>query len=274
MKQKLSDAGRLLSSLSPWKTRWEESRAAVRTRTLSSPGHAVLAAANITYLSRVPAESHRELWDAWIGYCKGRVQLGCLVESDKQHSYRDHQPLVQVKADFSPKSILSVDAEQSHWSHYASFPDAVTLERCIAARTAVDSPFSPLPLVMDPHQLFQHYAHALEFHRSEEHAAKEGSLVHVHHTGPASQPASCVAVLRVSSREGWADTLCQLEEKKEQAVVLILDAVPSDEDGEILKSLLSSRAEGLRNSQGQAVHSDQLFRYADTQLLYIPYGHT
>ena len=267
MKQKLSDAGRLLSSLSPWKTRWEEDRAAIHTHTLSSPGHAVLTAANVIYLPRVPAESHRELWGGWLGYCKGRVQLGCLIESETQRSYHDHQPLVQVEADFSPKNILSVDAEQSHWSHYASFPDAVTLERCIAARTAVDEPFSPLPLVMDPHRLFQHYAHELEFHRSEEHAAKESSSAHVHHIGPASQPTSCVAVLRVSSGEGWADTLCELEEKREQTVVLILDAIPSDEDGEILKSLLSSRAEGLRNGWDQTSHSGQLFRYTHTQLL-------
>ena len=262
VRQRLSSAGRLLSTLSPWKSRWEEDRAAIHTRTLSSPGHAVLAAANITYLSRLPADSHRQLWDGWLGYCKGRVQPGCLVESEtQQHTYHDHQPLVQVEADFSPKNILSVDSEQSRWSHYASFPDAVTLERCIATRTTVEKPFSPLPLVMDPHQLFQHYAHELEFHRSEEHAAKEGSSSHIPHTGPASQPASCVVVLRVSSGEGWADTLCELEEKREQAVVLILDAVPSDDDGENFKSLLSRRAEGLRNSRDQTLHSgQQLFR--------------
>lgn len=259
VQQRLRDAGRLLSILSPWKSCWEEDRAAIHTHALSSPGHAVLTAASVTYLTKVPADRHRQLWDVWLGYCEGRVRLGCLVETASQPSHHSHSSVVQIEPDFSPKSILSVEAERSHWSHYASFPNTVVLERCLAARTALEKPFSPLPLVLDPQQLFQCYAHELEFCHTEEHATREGSMVQTHQSGPTNQPASCVVVLRVSAA-GWAQALCEWEERRERVMMLILDEVPSTNDRETLKTLLRRRSEGWRTSWDQSIPSDQLLR--------------
>lgn len=180
-----------------------------------------------------------------------------MIEADSQHSYHSHQPVVEVEPDFSIKSVLSVTAEQCHWDHYASFPDSVSLERCIAARTALEKQFCPLPLIFDPHQLFHNYGHELEFHRTEEQAANDVSTAHAHQSGPSNQPVSCVTVLRVSGA-GWAHALC---EKEESAVVLILDEVPSSKDRETLKTVLRERSEDLKNSWDQSTPSDKPFRY-------------
>ena len=253
MEKRLSDAERLLSTLSTWRSRWEEDRAAIHTRTLSSPGHAVLAAASITYLARIPAEQHKQLWSCWLGYCTGSVQFGCLEETGLQHSYHSHQPVIQVDTNFSPGSVLSVDAEQAYWSHYASFPDSVTLERCLAARASLNT-FSPLPLVLDPYQLFQHYAYELELHQS------KISNCTGHYIPASQKPSNCVVILRVSS-SGWAESLGEWEEKREKAVVLILDEVPSDNDRETLLMLMKRQSKGLRNNLDQSSSSDQLYRY-------------
>lgn len=161
---------------------------------------------------------------------------------------------------FSTKSVLSVAAEQSHWNQYASFPDSVSLERCVAARTALEKQFCPLPLIFDPNQLFQHYAHELEFHRTEEQAANDTSTAQTHQTGPTTQPASCVTVLRVSDG-GWAQALCEREEARDKAVVLLLDEVPSSSDRDTLTTILRERSEDLKNSWDQGTPSDNPFRY-------------
>ena len=251
MEQRLSEASRLLSTLHPWKTRWEEERAAIHSLTLSIPGHAVLVAASVCYLCRVPADRHRLLWECWLGYNAGKVQLGCLVAETTQHTYHSHQPRVHVDPHFSTTSVLSSDEERSHWNHYASFPDELTLERCVAARQSLDKSFSPLPLVLDPHQLFQYYAHELELYHSKQYHT-EGESSTMQYRG--HQPSNCVEVLRVS-QSGWTQTLCGLEETRERAVVLILDQAPSTSDGDLLKSLLR------RRQSEKYISSDKVFRY-------------
>lgn len=153
-----------------------------------------------------------------------------------------------------------MEAEQSHWNQYASFPDSVSLERCIAARTALEKQFCPLPLIFDPNQLFQHYAHELEFHRTEEQAANDTSTAQAHQSGPTNQPASCVTILKVSDG-GWAQALCEREDARDKAVVLLLDEVPSPSDRETLKTVLRERSEDLKTSWDQSTPSANLFRY-------------
>ena len=260
MEKRLVEASSLLSSLSLWRSRWEEERTAIQSHTLSSPGHAVLVAASIVYLPRVPANSHRSLWECWLGYCMGRVPVGSLLEiSSSQHHSSSHQTRVQVDPDFSPNTMLSLEEERARWNHYASFPDTVALDRCIAARKSLETAFISPPLVLDPHQLFKSYAHELELWHSKQHQTEsEASAVY---TSPQQQlrhrqRESCVEVVRVSA-EGWAQTLTELEEKREKAAVLVLDAVPSTTDGETLVSLLRRRNESL----DQTPPPEELFRY-------------
>ena len=242
----------LLSSLSPWKLYWEGERLAIHAQTLSSPGHAVLAAASVIYLPRVPADSHSSLWDSWLGYCIGRVQMGSLLEtSSSEYHSSSHQARVQIEPNFSPRSTLSLEDERACWNHYASFPNPVVVDRCVSARKSLEMAFTPPPLVLDPHQLFQGYAHELELHRNNQHSAISKSR---------KQPACCVEVLRVSA-SGWVQILLELEEKREKAVVLILDVVPSTTDAETLISLLRRRSENLTNSWDLTPPPEEIFRY-------------
>jgi hypothetical protein len=251
MEKRLNEANVLLSSLSPWKSYWEGRTSAIHAQILSSPGHAVLAAASVIYLPRVPADSHSSLWDSWLGYCTGRVQMGSLLEtSSSEYHSSSHQARVQIEPNFSPRSILSLEDERACWNHYASFPNPVVMDRCVSARKSLEMAFTPPPLVLDPHQLFQSYAHELELHRNNQHSAISKSR---------KQPVCCVEVLRVSA-SGWAQMLLELEEKREKAVVLILDVVPSTTDADTLISLLQRRSENLTNSWDLTPPPEEIFR--------------
>ena len=253
MEERLREASVLLSSLSPWQSYWEAKREAIHAKTLASPGHAVLLAASVIYLSRMPAENHSSLWESWLGYCMGRVPMGSVLEaSSSEYHSSSHQARVQIEPTFSSKSLLSLEEERARWNHYASFPNAVVMDRCISARKSLEMAFTPPPLVLDPHQLFQSYAHELELHRSNQRSTR----THVGH----KQPTCCVEVLRVSA-SGWAQTLLKLEENREKAVVLILDVVPSATDAEILLSLLRRRSENLKNSWDLTPPLEEIFRY-------------
>ena len=228
---------------------------------MSSLGHAVLVAASISHLCKVPADRHRQLWECWLGYCAGRVQLGCLEEDESQHTYHSHQPRVQIQADLSSTSVLSCEEERAHWGHYASFPDEVALERCLAARKSLEEAFSPPPLVLDPHQLFRQYAHELELHRSRRNHSVGGRGPLHQYSSQANQTSSCAEVLRVSSL-GWAQSLCELEAKREKAVVLILDKPPDADDGDTLKDIcIWKRRKEIPKHKSQP----QVFRYIHVQ---------
>lgn len=251
----MTEASRLLSALCPWKSRWEEERDLIHTQIVSSPGHAVLVAASVSYLCKVAADRHRQLWECWLGYCAGQVQLGHLEGEESQHTYHSHQPRVQIQADFSPTSVLTSEEERAHWSHYASFPDGVALERCVAARQSLEESSSPLPLILDPHQLFQQYAHDLELYHTRQHHSVGGGGGLQQYSSQAGQTSSCVEVLHVSS-PGWAQSLCELEQKREKAVILILDKPPATDGRDTLKDLWRRRNEGSRNQSPY-----QMFRY-------------
>ena len=253
---------RVISSLSSWKSHWEQEKEIIHTHSCCCPGHAVLTAASVLYLPRVPADSHRSLWDSWLGYCAGRGTVGSLDTSSaqQQHHPSSHQTRVQIEPDFAPTTVLSLEEERARWNHYASFPDSVTLDCCIAARKSLETPFTPPPLVLDPHQLFQGYAHELELERSLKHLATSESLPQ-----QLRQPASCVEVMRVSTK-GWSQTLCDFEETKEKAVVLILDKKPSTTDKNVLISLLRRRSEDLKGSWDTTLPSQEPFRYREALL--------
>ena len=179
-----------------------------------------------------------------------------LNDSSPQQQSSSHQIRVHTHPEFSPKTLLSLEAERARWNHYASFPDSVALDRCIAARKSLEVGFIPPPLVLDPHRLFQSYSHELELHGSLQHSTADETLL-----TPSRQPANCVEVVR-SSTSGWADTVCELEETREKPVVLILDKVPSASEGKVLVSLLRRRSEHLKRSWDTTQPPQEMFRFS------------
>lgn len=209
---------------------------------LSLPGHAVLTAASVLYLPRVPAVSHARLWDCWLGYCRGELEIGSTEATQSHHHHHhlssSHQIKVQIETDFSPITVLSEKEERASWNHHASFPDQAVLDRCLAARKALEMTITPHTLIMDPHQVFSDYVHELEFYNSQQRHSPD-SNTSLQHRPSHKQKISCVETVRLSDI-GWNSTLSGLE-KTEKAVILILDTLPSTTDRENLRDLLVRR---------------------------------
>lgn len=59
--------------------KWTEKLSIVSSAIDSVPGHAMLCAAGVCYLARVPPDKHRDLLANWLSYCSGAVGLGSLA---------------------------------------------------------------------------------------------------------------------------------------------------------------------------------------------------
>lgn len=75
---KLEQVQKFLTTMSPQRKKWEAELKVVSSRLNCVPGHVVLCAAGVCYLSRVPPDMHKMLWTNWLGYCSGTVTLGSL----------------------------------------------------------------------------------------------------------------------------------------------------------------------------------------------------
>lgn len=87
----LSDAQGVVNALAIQRNKWEERLSDISSRISSVPGHAMLCAAGVLYLSRSPPDRHKEMLNNWLGYCSGVVPLGSLkVEQNKLQSAQVH----------------------------------------------------------------------------------------------------------------------------------------------------------------------------------------
>lgn len=100
----LSDAQGVVNALAVQRNKWEERLGEISSRIASVPGHAMLCAAGVLYLSRSPPDRHKEMLDNWLGYCSGAVPLGSLkVEQNKLQSAQVHDSSYQL----DPKGVWS-----------------------------------------------------------------------------------------------------------------------------------------------------------------------
>ena len=83
----LSGAQNVVNALAIQRNKWKERLSDISSRIDSVPGHAMLCAAGVLYLSRSPPDRHKEMLNNWLGYCSGVVPLGSLkVEQNKLQS--------------------------------------------------------------------------------------------------------------------------------------------------------------------------------------------
>ena len=238
--ESLERASHLVAVMLPWKDSWERERAAIGSLIQCSAGHALLSAASVCYLARAPPQLHRRLWDSWVGYCCGRVAIGSLQEPlASQHVYLSHRPEVDVLEDFSVVGILSDKMERLYWEQQQSFPNSVTLERCLAARSVMQSKLNHWPLVFDPYQLFQHYASALA--QPSRRSTSNISVRSQQSSSTSHSNTGCVSVLRTSVK-GWAEALSESFENVTTAVLILDQATLSSEDRNLLEDLLKKKS--------------------------------
>ena len=87
-------------------------------------------------------------------------------------NYSSQQQVIKIQRDFSLSSHLSEKDEQSYWMQESVFPDKISLDRCLAARSACISGDAQWPCIFDPHQQYQRYLLAMNI---ESFAANAGS---------------------------------------------------------------------------------------------------
>jgi len=80
VKTKIEETNCILTTMSKQRKKWEERLEECQSRLDSIPGHAMLCAAGVHYLARVPTGLHKELLTNWLGYCSGSVSLGSILQ--------------------------------------------------------------------------------------------------------------------------------------------------------------------------------------------------
>lgn len=221
--------------------RWDEELKATWSRIDSVAGHAVLCAASTTYLAFIPADQHKKLMSNWLGYCSGAVDLGSLAtqghgglqSSQAYHSLSGgQQQVVRIERNFVVQNVLSDREERFLWQQEATFPDEVTLERCLAARTSCRDGSHQWPLVADPHEQFWKYLRAIE--HKEYHDAT--SIIELKKQSP-QYPSTCSSLVIFKLSEAELSAKLQDAISSGKTTALILDFPPTEDKTQITNIL-------------------------------------
>lgn len=153
----------LLNSLSNQKRTWEKQLSETQGHLDCLPSCSLLLAASCTYLGYLPPERHQELWQNWVGYCKGAVALGSL-EMEEEGNYKVN---IKLQEDFNCQRILANEEEIIAWEREEVFPDEWTMEKCLQWRTVFQFDGGCARVVFDPLNIFMKYITALEKSESE-----------------------------------------------------------------------------------------------------------
>ena len=148
----------LLNSLSNQKRTWEKQLSETQGHLDCLPSCSLLLAASCTYLGYLPPERHQELWQNWVGYCKGAVALGSL-EMEEEGNYKVN---IKLQEDFKCQQILGNEEEIIAWEREEVFPDEWTMEKCLQWRTVFQFDGGCARVVFDPLNVFMKYITALE----------------------------------------------------------------------------------------------------------------
>ena len=99
-----------------------------------------------------------------------------------QQTFSSQQQVVKIQKDFSLSSHLSEKEELSYWKQESVFPDKVSLERCLAARSACTNGDTQWPFVFDPHQQFEKYISSMIVESAASAGSREGKSEAVVHS--------------------------------------------------------------------------------------------
>ncbi len=78
LKVKIEEANSILTTMSRQRKKWEERLEQCQSCIESIPGHAVLCAASVHYLARMPPALHKDVLSNWMEYCSGTISLGSI----------------------------------------------------------------------------------------------------------------------------------------------------------------------------------------------------
>ena len=149
----------LLQSIAERKEKWEKQLEDAQAFLRSLPASSLLVAAAATYSTCLPTNKQQELWESWLGYCKGSWSLGCLQPSHSRSQF-DHmctKPNILIQDSFTFEQALSCNDELVKWKQFNLFPHSTILEKCLLLRAKKQFGNGQVHVVFDPHHQFKNY---------------------------------------------------------------------------------------------------------------------
>ena len=191
---------------------------------------ALLTAGSACYLCLLHPNTVTELYENWIDYCKGKVDLGeglGLVVRDQATAYER----IKIRTNCNSSEILTSSNERAFWTKENTFAGSVMKHQLLSAKIAANYHTNHLPLIFDPHNLFVDKVKFIEVSEEQIQLLAQGSVSQL--TETRSHTIAYVSAYNLS--------LQQLDDIIKSGKVLVITCKSVDElSGEVAKKLTSS----------------------------------
>lgn len=151
VQRKLDKARKLRRALSEHKDHWDKMSTEAKDNISTAAADALLMAGSTCYLSSVDPNLVLELYDNWVDYCNGKVDLGEGLGSAVTDQQGVHQR-IRIRNDCC--EMLTSNTEQAFWTKENTFAGPVMKLHLLSAKLASNYYTNHLPLIFDPHNLF------------------------------------------------------------------------------------------------------------------------
>jgi len=169
---KLDKARGLQTALSGHKLHWEKMAKQTQDNISTAAADSLLMAGSACYLCLQDPNTISELYDNWVSYCNGLVELG--QESRPTTTEKTHER-IKIRDNCTPVEMLASPTERAFWTKEDSFAGPVMCKQLLSARIAAIYHNKHLPLIFDPHQLFAHKLRYMEVTEGEIQLLAQGS---------------------------------------------------------------------------------------------------
>jgi len=223
---KLDKAKGLQKALSVHKLHWQKMAKQNEDNILTAAADCLLMAGSACYLCLQDPNNVIELYDNWISYCKGLVELGQESRPTTDHTHER----IKIRDNCTPIDMLASPTERAFWTKEDSFAGPVMRKQLLSARIAVSYHSKHLPLIFDPHHLFVHKLRYMEITEGEIQLLAQGSASQLNQF--ASQTFTC---LHASS----PDILTELDGRIPGRVVVIKCSSLTELSDQVLSKVMS-----------------------------------
>lgn len=232
VQRRLNKAQKLQKALSEDKEYWEKMLAQANNNISTAAADALLSAGSACYLCLLDPNLVAALYDNWIDYCKGKVDVGEGLGStvtDQQVAYER----IKIRTDCNSFEILTSNSERAFWTKENTFAGPVMKHQLLSAKIAANYYTNHLPLIFDPHNLFVDKVKFTEVSEEQIQLLAQGSVSQL--TETSSQTITCVSAGSL--------LLEQLDDIIQSRKVLVITCTNISELSEVVTNkLISSNA--------------------------------
>ena len=232
VQRKLNKAKKLQRALSEDKEYWQKMLAQANNNISTAAADALLSAGSACYLCLLDPNMVTALYENWIDYCKGKVDVGeglGSIVTDQQAAYER----IKIRTDCNSIEILTSNTERAFWTKENTFAGPVIKHQLLSAKIAATYYTNHLPLIFDPHNLFVDKVKFTEVSEEQIQLLAQGSVSQL--TETSSQTIMCVSA---------GDLLLeQLDDIIQSQKVLVITCTNISELSEVVANkLISSNA--------------------------------